>query len=70
MKDGFETFAFFLIYGLATLFDYAVNIFLIGIWIVGVVLAEGFWLKVLAFVFPFYGFYLVAHKILSSLNII
>lgn len=38
------------------------------IWVAGVVLAKGFWLTLLAVVFPLYGAFLVVMKLLAALG--
>lgn len=35
-------------------------------WIMGVVLAKGFWLTTLSIFFPFYSWYLVAEEVMKS----
>ena len=34
------------------------------IWVAGFILAKGFWLSALAFILPFYAYYLVAYKLM------
>ena len=36
------------------------------LWIVGVVLAKGFWSTFFAVVFPFWGYYLVAEQLVNK----
>lgn len=38
------------------------------VWIAGIILAKGFWLTLLAVVFPIYGAVLVVEKILAALG--
>lgn len=40
------------------------------LWIVGVILAEGFWWKVLAFIIPFYGWYVSIEHIILKYNLL
>jgi hypothetical protein len=34
------------------------------VWVAGFILAKGFWLSLLAFVCPFYAYYLVVYKLM------
>jgi hypothetical protein len=36
------------------------------LWIVGIVLAKGFWSTFFAIVFPFWGYYLVAEQLVTK----
>jgi len=44
--------------------DSATLVFILTLWIAGVVLAKGFWLTTLAITLPFYAWYLVIEKIM------
>jgi hypothetical protein len=37
-----------------------------SLWIVGIVLAKGFWSTFFAVVFPFWGYYLVAEQLVTK----
>lgn len=40
------------------------------LWVVGVILAEGFWWKVLAFFIPFYSWYVAIEHIIVKYNLL
>jgi hypothetical protein len=44
---------------------YVFKLFAIITWIAGVVLANGFWSTLIAFCFPFWGWYLVVERLLK-----
>lgn len=41
------------------------RLFLILVWIAGVVLAKGFWSTVFAFLLPFWAWYLVVERVIT-----
>jgi hypothetical protein len=40
------------------------------LWVIGVILAEGFWWKVLAFFFPFYAWYVGIEHIIIKYSLL
>ena len=49
---------------------YLFLIFMMSIWIAGVVLAHGFWLKILAIIFMPYAWYLVVEMAMKMTGIV
>jgi len=49
---------------------YLLRFIMICIWVTGVVIAKGFWSTFFAFLVPFWGWYLIAERLLSHYGII
>jgi len=47
---------------------YIVHIILLVTWLMGIVLAKGFWLTLLSIIFPFYAYYLVVEHAMRTLG--
>jgi hypothetical protein len=41
-----------------------VGLFLLAVWIAGVVIAKGFWSTLIAFIIPFWAYYLVIEQLI------
>jgi len=47
-----------------------VQITFVFLWLAGIVLAKGFWLTALAYIFPLYGLYLLTELLMRIFGII
>lgn len=55
---------------LDNLVGYILIITCLCLWLIGVVIAKGFWSTFIACIFPLYAWYLVVERILLSYNIL
>ena len=46
------------------------KLFLIAIWVCGIVIAKGFWSTAIAFCLPFWAWYLVAERVLIAYGVL
>lgn len=49
---------------------YIVQLIAVIIWIAGIVIANGFWSTLLAFLIPFWGWYLVIERLLITSGVL